>query len=69
VWNGAGEAVPHAIRALYDETEAQGAQLEVPLFGVPAGSALADDARPATARACARATSRSRSRATARSCA
>jgi hypothetical protein len=42
VWNGAGEAVPHAIRALYDETEAQGAQLEVPLFGVPAGSALAE---------------------------
>ena len=44
VFNGAGEAVPHAIRALYDAQEEQGAQLDVPLFAVPAGSALAERA-------------------------
>ncbi len=41
VFNGAGEVVPHAVRALVDPRAEEGAQVEVPLFRVPEGSALA----------------------------
>jgi hypothetical protein len=41
VWNGAGEVVPHAIRALADPSEQEGALIGVPLFRVPEDSALA----------------------------
>ena len=40
VFNGAGEVVPHAIRALVDPHEQEGALVDVPLFRVPEGSAL-----------------------------
>jgi hypothetical protein len=41
VFNGAGEVVPHALRALADSREEESVQVEVPLFRVPEGSALA----------------------------
>jgi uncharacterized protein DUF3999 len=41
VFNGAGEVVPHAIRALVDPSEQEGALVSVPLFRVPEDSALA----------------------------
>ena len=41
VFNGAGEVVPHAIRALVDPRAQQGELVDVPLFRVPEGSALA----------------------------
>jgi hypothetical protein len=41
VFNGAGEVVPHAIRALADPSEQEGALVSVPLFRVPGDSALA----------------------------
>ena len=41
VFNGAGEVVPHAIRALADPSEQEGALVGVPLFRVPEDSALA----------------------------
>jgi len=44
VFNGAGEVVPHAIRALVDPHEEEGARVSVPLFRVPEGSALAQRA-------------------------
>ena len=41
VFNGAGEIVPHAIRALADPSEQEGALVSVPSFRVPEDSALA----------------------------
>ena len=41
VFNGAGEVVPHAIRALVDPRAEQGAPLEVPFFRLPGAAALA----------------------------
>ena len=41
VFNGAGEVVPHAIRALVDPRAQQGDLVDVPLFRVPEGSSLA----------------------------
>jgi hypothetical protein len=41
VFNGAGEVVPYAIRPLADPHEQEGEVVEVPLFRVPEGSALA----------------------------
>ena len=40
VFNGAGEVVPHAIRALVDPHEEEGARVAVPLFRVPEGLSL-----------------------------
>jgi Protein of unknown function (DUF3999) len=41
VFNGAGEVVPHAIRALSDPSEQESELVAVPLFRVPEDSALA----------------------------
>jgi Protein of unknown function (DUF3999) len=49
VWNAAGEGVPHAIRALVDPSEQEGALVSVPLFRVPEESALARAAASARA--------------------
>jgi hypothetical protein len=50
VFNGAGEVVPHAIRALVDPRAEQGDLVSVPLFRVPEGSALARRAERAESR-------------------